>query len=73
MNKPSNMAKLALVRKKVGGNLSFTIKKPIRGRVVEIKVGKFKFPFPDRKKKHYEYEPTEKEDKSCKVMFKIPF
>jgi len=61
------MAKLA----KLKDNLSITLKKQIRGRVIEIKVGKFKFPFPGRKKKHYEYEPTEKEDKSGKIMFGI--
>ena len=52
---------------------TFTIKKELAHREVEIKLGDFKFPFPDRKRKHYEYEPKEKEERSFRVMFKIPF
>ena len=50
----------------------FTIKKVFRGRVISIKFGDFKF-IPNRKRKHYEYGPKDKKERSFKFMFKIPF
>ena len=49
VDKPSNMAKLELLKKKIGDNLSFTIKKPIRGRVISLKLGNIKMPLSRKK------------------------
>ena len=72
MNKSSNLAKAGFLRQKARDSISLTLKKRIRGRVVEIKLGSFKFPFPDKKRKHYEFKPTEKEERSVKFLFRIP-